>query len=113
MERKDKLCDPDCEFFQCGQRKLFKKQSSGNPLLFVCGWVGDPCEGPNCAYAACSKGRLRQNMTCGLLESTVLKSLPPPPRIQVPGEELRVDISMIARPKVLKRIKTQRYEGAR
>jgi hypothetical protein len=112
LERKGKLCDPDCEFFQCGQRKLFKKQGSGNPSPFTCGWVGDPCEGPRCAYAMCGKGRLRQNMTCGLLEATVPKSPPPPPRIRVPEEELKIDISTIARPKVLKRIKGHRFEGA-
>jgi hypothetical protein len=106
LEQKDKLCDPNCEFFQCGQRKLFKKQDPGNPSSFMCGWVGDSCEGPACAYAACGKGRLRQNMTCGLLEGTVPKSSPPPPpHPRKLEEEPRVDFSMVAKPKVLKRMK--------
>ena len=42
-------------------------------------------------------------MTCGLLEATVPKS--PPRPFRKPEEEPRVDISMVAKPKVLKRIK--------
>jgi hypothetical protein len=105
LEQKGKLCDPECEFFECGQRKLFKKQGSGNPSPFICGWVGDPCEGPNCAYASCGKGRLKRDMTCGLLEATVPKSAPPPSRVWVPEVESRVNLLAIVRPKVLKRMK--------
>jgi hypothetical protein len=111
LEENGKQCSPVCDFFQCGQRKLIGKKGSGTPSETVCGWVGDPCEGSKCAYGMCFKGKLRPNGSCGLLERTVPKSSIASPRAEPRAENLRVSLLTVAKPKVLKKIKSFDIEG--
>jgi len=105
LEQTKEKCSSLCEFFECGQRKLISKQGPNSQSKKLCGWVGDPCRGSACAYSECDKGRLRQDGSCGLLEKTVPRVSSSP----LPGmrreDEANLDVSAIAKPKVLKKLK--------
>ena len=104
MEEEKKKCSCLCEFFECGQKKLIDKEGSSNRSGISCGWVGDPCRGHACAYSACRKGCLRQDGSCGLLENNV-PVMPSFSARSMQRKDMDIDVSTMARPKVLKKLK--------
>ena len=71
----------------------------------LCGWIGDPCEGPGCTYSDCVKGHMRQDGSCGLLEKTMPKVTPATSRVMKREDEASMDISRLAKSKVLRKLK--------
>jgi hypothetical protein len=104
LEETRKKCTCLCEFFECRQKKLISKQSSSSQSGIVCSWVGDPCKGYACAYSACRKGSLRQDGNCGLFERNVPVTTPFSSRGKQ-RQDADIDISTIANPKILKKLK--------
>jgi hypothetical protein len=111
LEQNTKQCSPECEFFECGQKKLVGRKGSTNPTEAVCGWVGDPCEGSKCSYTICIKGKLRSSGFCDLLERTVPKQMVTRTRTSSGGEMLGAGILAAARTKVLRKTKSSEFEG--
>jgi hypothetical protein len=59
----------------------------------------------------CFKGKLRQGGTCGLSEGTVPRQVATMPQLRKREENPRIDLLAVAKPKVLKKIKSFDIEG--
>jgi hypothetical protein len=76
----------------------------------LCGWVGDPCNGSACTYSDCTKGQLRQDGICGLLQKNMPKVSLSSPRATPRADLADIDVSTVAKPKTLKKLKWNEIE---